>query len=94
MYSSIVQRFHFNSCIQKESETVMQYVAELRKLSEYCEFGTRLTPCCGTGWCVEFRMYACSAGYCFSKVFDLAVAAELAEKNGKDLQSTGTSTQD
>ena len=40
--SSIVQRFHFSSRVQKDSETVMQYVAELRKVSGYCEFGTTL----------------------------------------------------
>ena len=37
--SSIVQRFKFNSRSQQDTEIVSQFVAELKKLSEYCEFG-------------------------------------------------------
>ncbi|KAL5502914.1 hypothetical protein EMCRGX_G009772 [Ephydatia muelleri] len=40
--SCIVRRFYFNSRFQKETETVGQFVAELRRLSEYCEFGGSL----------------------------------------------------
>ena len=39
--SVIVQRFKFNSHVRR-TETVREYVAELRKLSEHCEFGTNL----------------------------------------------------
>ena len=37
--SSVVYRFKFNSRFRKQGETIQQYVAELRNLSEYCEFG-------------------------------------------------------
>ena len=40
--SCIVRRFYFNSRFQKGTETVGQFVAELRRLSEYCEFGGSL----------------------------------------------------
>eukprot|EP00731_Ephydatia_muelleri_P024558 Em0016g829a len=36
--SSILQRFYFNSCVQKESESIAQFVAELRRLAVHCEF--------------------------------------------------------
>ncbi|XP_064483083.1 uncharacterized protein K02A2.6-like [Ornithodoros turicata] len=40
--SEIVERFRFNSRVQQEKETVSTFIAELRKLSEFCEFGTTL----------------------------------------------------
>ena len=36
--SCIVQRFKFNSRSQRDTETVSQFAAELRKLSEFCKF--------------------------------------------------------
>ena len=39
---AIVQRFKFNSLKRQPGETVAHYVAELRKLTEYCEFGDTL----------------------------------------------------
>ena len=96
--SSIVQRFHFNSRVQKESETIMQYVAELRKVSEYCEFGTTLDSMlrdrlvCGVRDVRLQRRLLAESNLTFSKALDLAVAAELAEKNVRDLQNTQTHT--
>ena len=40
--SEIVQRFWFNSRVRKEGETVAAYIAELRGLSEYCNYGDML----------------------------------------------------
>ncbi|KAJ8033913.1 hypothetical protein HOLleu_24295 [Holothuria leucospilota] len=40
--SPIVQRFKFNSRKQKESETVAEFVADLRRIAEYCEYGDKL----------------------------------------------------
>ena len=37
-----VQRFRFNSCSRHPSETVTRCIAELCRLSEYCEFGESL----------------------------------------------------
>ena len=36
--SEIVERFHFNSRIRKPTETVGTFVAELRRLSEFCGY--------------------------------------------------------
>ena len=36
--SKIVQRYHFHSRVQKDNESISEFVAELRKLAEHCEF--------------------------------------------------------
>ena len=38
----IVQIFRFNSRVRKQGETVAAYIAELRALSEYCNYGDTL----------------------------------------------------
>ena len=40
--SEVVEHFKFNSRVRQEGETVQCYVAELRKLSEHCNYGDRL----------------------------------------------------
>ena len=40
--STIVQRFKFNTCYQKEEETVADFVARLRRLSEFCKYEATL----------------------------------------------------
>ena len=45
--SVIVQRFQFHSRTQKPGETVATFVAELRQLSEFCEFGASLEDMLG-----------------------------------------------
>lgn len=41
--SAIVQRFKFNSRTRQDGESISEYVAQLRKLSEHCNFGDSLT---------------------------------------------------
>ena len=40
--SAIMQRFQFHSHTQRTGETVTAFIAELRQLSEFCEFGATL----------------------------------------------------
>ncbi len=40
--SVIVKRFKFNTRYQQPGETIPMYLAELKRLSENCEFGTNL----------------------------------------------------
>ena len=40
--STIVQRFRFNARSQQPGETIAMFLAELRHLSEHCEFGITL----------------------------------------------------
>jgi len=36
--STIIQRYNFHTCNQKAGESISEYVAQLHKLSEYCDF--------------------------------------------------------
>ena len=38
----IAKRFKFNSCVRNANQSVSMFVAELRKLTEYCEYGESL----------------------------------------------------
>ncbi len=49
----IAERFRFHNRCQHETETVAQYVAILKKLSEYCEFGTQFARCVARSFCVR-----------------------------------------
>ena len=40
--SEIMQRFHFNSRVRKTGESVTNYLAELRALTQHCNFGGML----------------------------------------------------
>ena len=74
-----------------------QFVAELRRLSEYCEFGGSLDEMlrdrlvCGLRDVrVQRRLFA-EPNLTFTKAFELAQAAELAEKSSQDISRAGTS---
>ena len=47
----VMQRFHFNSRARKEGESVAEYVAELRKGAEFCNYGDSLNKCFETDSC-------------------------------------------
>lgn len=40
--SIIVERFHFNSRVQKPGETVATFIGELRRLTQHCNYGATL----------------------------------------------------
>ena len=96
--SVIVQRYNFNCRTQKEGETVSQFCAELRRLSEYCEFGNTLNDMlrdrlvCGIRDIKLQRRLLAERGLTFAKAFELAQAAELAEKNAMDIQHSTTAS--
>ena len=92
--STIVQRFHFHTRTQKPGESVGDFIAQLRKLSEYCEFGNTLQDMlrdrlvCG---CKDQRLQCkllAEPELTFDKAFKIAKAMEAAEKEAKDLQET------
>ena len=92
--STIVQRFHFHTRTQKPSESVGDFITQLRKLSEYCEFGDTLQDMlrdrlvCG---CRDQRLQCkllAEPDLTFDKAFKIAKAMEAAEKEAKDLQET------
>ena len=90
--SVIVQRFKFHSRSQKEGESTAQFVAELRRLSEYCKFETVLDDMlrdrlvCGIRDARVQRRLLAETSLDFKKAFELAQAAEIAEQNARDIQ--------
>eukprot|EP00731_Ephydatia_muelleri_P037009 Em0376g4a len=92
--SVTVQRYNFNSRSQRDGESVSQFVAELRKLSEHCDFGNTLEDMlrdrlvCGIRDIRVQRRLLAEPGLTFTKAFGLAQSAELAEKNVQDLQQS------
>ena len=50
--SRVVQHYLFNSCVRKPGESVATYIAELKRLSEHCEFAGTLEdmPRVGHQW--------------------------------------------
>ena len=87
-----VQRFHFNSRIQKDAETVAQFVTELKRLSEYCAFGETLDDMlrdrlvCGVRDSRLQRRLLTEKDLTFAKAFELAKLAELAERSAGEIQ--------
>lgn len=91
--SEIVQRFKFNSRNRKQGETVMEYVAVLRKLAQDCNYGDKLSEMirdrlvCGIGDDRIQRRLLSEPDLTFDKALKLAQAIETASKDVKDLQS-------
>ena len=90
--SVIVQRFKFNFRSQREGESVGEFVAELRRLSEHCKFDATLDDMlrdrlvCGIRDVRTQRRLLAESDLKLKKAFELAQAAEVAEKNAKDLR--------
>lgn len=90
--STTVQRFQFNSRVRKPGESVATFVAELKKLSEHCEFGASLDEMirdrlvCGIGDERSQRRLLAEPNLDFKKAFQLAQSLEAADRNVKDLQ--------
>ena len=88
---TIIQQFNFHTRIQKSGEIISEYVAQLCRLSEYCEFQDTLGDMlrdrlvCGCrDQCHQCRILA-EADLTFTKAFRIAKAMETAEKETKDL---------
>ncbi|XP_039543047.1 uncharacterized protein K02A2.6-like [Pimephales promelas] len=91
--SEIVQRFRFDSRMKKPTETVTEYVAELRRLAQDCNYGATLDQMlrdrlvCGIDDDRIQRRLLSEANLTFETAFKIAVANEAASKNVLDLQS-------
>ena len=88
----IIKRFEFNTRVQKEGESVAEFVAALRKITEHCEFGTFLDGLlrdrlvCGVlDKKVQHRFFQ-ESKLTYKQAFDLAIVAEAAHKDAKRLQ--------
>ena len=91
--SIIIKRFEFNTRKQKSDETVAEYIAALRKIAEYCDYGGMLNDMlrdrlvCGIMDKRVQRRFLQAADLTYTQARDMALAAETADKDSKRLQS-------
>ena len=87
-----VQRCIFNGRTRKQGETVAEFVAELKKISEFCDFGDRLDEMlrdcvvCGINQERWQKRLLSEPGLTFKKAYEIAVGAESADQNMKKLR--------
>ena len=92
--SDIVQRYKFHTRTRQPSESTTQFVAELRALAQYCNFGASLTDLlrdrivCGINDDHIQRILLSEKALTFEKALELAVSLETARKNVSELQGT------
>ncbi|XP_067030722.1 uncharacterized protein [Acropora muricata] len=90
--STIVQRFKFNTRSQQPGETIAMVLAELRQVTEYCEFGATLDEMlcdrlvCGVQDIRVQRRLLAEPKLTLQRALDLALAIEAAEKNASEIQ--------
>ena len=91
--SAIMQRFNFHPApADIKGETVSAFVAELRKLTEYCQFGDTLSDMlrdrlvCGINDQKLQRRLLAEPTLTYERAFALAQALETADKSAKELE--------
>lgn len=90
---AIAERFRFYQRNQGKQETVSQYIAELRKLSEFCEFGEFLNQAlrdrlvCGLSSVGTQRKLLAEDKLDLKKAMDVAISMELAETEARKLKA-------
>ena len=88
----IAERFYFHSRNQKTSESIAEYIAELRRLAAHCEFGEYLNDAlrdrlvCGLLHSGIQRRLLSEADLSLAKAIEQAQGMEAAEHNAKKLQ--------
>ncbi len=91
--SEIVQRFKFNSRSRKPGESVSTYVAELRAIAAFCNFGETLEAMlrdrivCGVNDSAIQRRLLAETKLTFQLAFDLAKGLETAARNVRELKT-------
>ena len=91
--SEIVERYKFHSRNRNEDEGIAAYVAELRKLTEHCNFGETLPEMlrdrlvCGINNKKIQRRLLAERELTLKKAEEIALGEELAAKHVVDIQS-------
>ena len=92
--SEVIQPYKFHSKVRSHGKSVLEFVAELRELSEKCKFGDQLEDMlrdrlvCGVADPVIQKRLLQEKTLQFKKAFELAQALEAAAKNTADLQGS------
>ncbi|CAB4038190.1 Retrovirus-related Pol poly from transposon, partial [Paramuricea clavata] len=91
----IAERFRFYKRNQQEGESILNYIAELKKLTAHCNFGSNLEETlrdrlvCGlSNQQIQKRLLA-ESKLKFSKAVDIAVAMETATRDATEIHSKG-----
>ena len=90
--SEIVERYKFHSRSRKPEESVSEYIAELRRLSEHCNFGNNLDSSlrdrivCGINDPAIQKKLLSETNLDLKKTITVAVALEAATRDLGDLQ--------
>ena len=90
--SEIVERFKFHSRVRKPGESVATYVAELRSLSEFCNFGETLEVMirdrlvCGINDGAIKKRLLVEPKLTYAKAVEIAQTTEAAAQSMRDLQ--------
>ena len=88
----IAERFRFHNRNQLEGESISSYIAELKKLSEHCEFGTSLNDSlrdrlvCGMSNELIQKRLLSEVDLSFAKATEIALAMETAAKDTLELR--------
>ena len=89
----IAERFRFYKRNQREGETVLAYVAKLKKLATHCNFGANLNEALRDKLVCDFqnmqiqRRLLSEPKLKYSKVLEIAVAMEAAVRDASELHS-------
>ena len=89
--SEIVERFKFHSRVRKPGESIATYVAELRSLTEYCNFGATLDVMirdrlvCGVNDRALQKQLLAQTDLTYEKAVELALNAEIAAQSMREL---------
>ena len=89
--SEIVERFKFHSRVRRAGESITTYVAELRSLSEYCNFGAMLNDMlrdrlvCGVNDGAIQKTLLAQVALTYEKAAELALNAEAATQSMREL---------
>ena len=91
-----VQSHKFNMRVRKQGESVAEFLAALRGLSEHCEFGTAIQDTlrdrvvCDIGDRYIQRKLLAEADLTYDKAVDIAVSMSTADKDSKEMGSNAT----
>ena len=91
--SKIVQRFKFNTRARKPGKSVANYIAELRALSHYCNFGDTLKLMlrdrivCGINDTQTHKRLLAEKNLTYAKAKEIALALESAVQGTMDFQT-------
>jgi len=89
----IAERFRFHKRDQRDGETISSFIADIRKLSQHCEFGTALDLTlrdrlvCGLRNESIQKQLLSESELSFKRAIDIFVAMETAAKDASELQN-------